>query len=297
MMASHMKTLDHPYQNLSGGQWLRGNLHAHTTRSDGTRDMPAVIADYARRGYDFLMISDHDIYTGPEDYAGVDAHGLVLISGNEVTRGGPHLLHVDADRLIEPQRERQAVMDAVAASRGFVIVNHPNWQEGFDHCSMELLRAWRGYAGVEIYNGVIGRLKGSPYATAKWETLLAEGRRVWGFANDDSHLPADVELGWNTVYTEERSVEGIIAALRAGRFYASTGVIITDIHVADGRIRIETSNAERIGALSRWAQRFAVADANTIEVEVPDGTPYVRFECWGRGEQFAWTQPFWIVDG
>ena len=32
-----MKSLEHPYNDLTGGQWLRGNLHTHTTRSDGDR--------------------------------------------------------------------------------------------------------------------------------------------------------------------------------------------------------------------------------------------------------------------
>ena len=30
--------IEHPYQNLSGGRWLVGNLHTHTTASDGERD-------------------------------------------------------------------------------------------------------------------------------------------------------------------------------------------------------------------------------------------------------------------
>ncbi len=47
-----------------------------------------MIDDYAARGYDFLMISDHDIHTSPEDYAALDARGLVLIPGNEITRRG-----------------------------------------------------------------------------------------------------------------------------------------------------------------------------------------------------------------
>ena len=40
--------------------WLKGNLHAHTTESDGSRPPQEVVDDYAARGYDFLMISDHD---------------------------------------------------------------------------------------------------------------------------------------------------------------------------------------------------------------------------------------------
>ena len=91
-------------------------------------------------------------------------------------------------------------------------------------------------------------------------------------------------------------VSVIVHALRRGNFYASTGVEITDIHVEGLRIRIETTNAERIVASSDWGHCFAVADATTINVEVPKKASYVRFKCWGRGEQFAWTQPFFVTD-
>src|ERR1044071_9640474 len=103
----------HPYDNLTGGKWLRGNLHTHTTRSDGARDVQTVLDDYANRGYDFLMISDHDIYTSAQDYDAWNSHGMLLIAGNEITRNGPHLLHVHADRFVEPLADRQAVIEAV----------------------------------------------------------------------------------------------------------------------------------------------------------------------------------------
>lgn len=289
-----MTTRDCHYGGSDGGQWLRGNLHAHTTRSDGARDPQEVIDDYAARGYDFLMISDHDIYTSKEDCAAWDSKGMALIPGNEITRGGPHLLHVDADRFVEPKSDRQEVISDAAAGRGFVIVNHPDWQPGFNHCTIEHLREWNGYAGIEIYNGVISRLDGSPYAIYKWDTLLAEGRRVWGFAHDDSHKAEDVALGWNVAWARGRAPEAITEALRQGHFYASTGVDIKEIRAEGRRISIETANAERIVAITRWGHRLAVADGASIEVEVPEGVAFVRFECWGRGEQFAWTQPFFM---
>jgi hypothetical protein len=288
--------LIHPYTDLNGGQWLRGNLHTHTTRTDGTRPPQEVIDDYAARGYRFLMISDHDLYTGPQEYAAWDARGMILISGNEVTARGPHLLHVDADRRIEPDADRQVVLNDIARSgRGFAIINHPNWQATFNHCSIEQLSAWSGYAGMEIYNATIGRLDGSPYATNKWDILLSQGRRVWGFANDDSHQPQiDVAQGWTMAYVREPSAANIVSALLAGRFYASTGVTINAIAVEGRRIRIETENARRITALMQVGRRFEQTDGRSIEVEVPDGAKYVRFECWGDGERFAWTQPFFI---
>jgi hypothetical protein len=293
-----MKQLEHPYGNLTGGRWLRGNLHAHTTRSDGTRPQQEVIDDYARRGFNYLMLSDHDVCTAEEDYKALNPKGLILIPGNEVSAAGPHLLHVHAESRVEPDANRQKVIDDIRKGRGFAVMNHPNWHANFNHCSIEKLQEWSGYQGIEVFNGVIGRLDGSPYATNKWDMLLNSGRKpCWGYANDDSHREGDLEngLGWNTVYVRENTCAAVVDALRNGRFYPSTGVTITKVEVEGMRIRIETENAERIVALQNVAKRIATSDAKSIEVTVPENAKYVRFECWGRGEKFAWTQPFWVT--
>lgn len=287
-------TFEHPYRGLTGGKWYRGNLHTHTTASDGTRPIQTVIDEYAAHGHDFLMISDHDIFTGAAQYRKLNARGLVLIPGNEISRNGPHMLHVDARRHVPPLAQRQQTIYNANKAGGFVVVNHPNWQERFDHCSIVKLEEWIDYVGIEIYNGVISRLHGSPYATNKWDMLLAGGRRVWGFANDDSHRDGDSNLGWNVVYARRKSKAAIVDAMREGRFYSSTGVVISGIAVKGSKIRIETQNASRIVALRDVGKRFATTDANVIEVEAPEGAKYVRFECWGDGEKFAWTQPFFV---
>lgn len=289
-----MKKLLHPYHDLSDGEWLRGNLHTHSTQSDGKATPQDVIADYAARGYGFLMISDHGYLTSEEHYHQWENHGLVLIPGYEMD-GEPHLQHIDAGGKVDYKASRQEMInEANKASRGFIVANHPNWQEKFDHTTIEQLREWTGYLGLEIYNGIVRLQDGSPYATNKWDILLSEGRRLWGFANDDSHAPEHVGMGWNTAYVKEHSLAGVIDALRQGRFYASTGVIISNITVTDMTIRLETENAQRIVALQQTGRRFAVADDRVIEVTVPEDAKYVRFECWGAAEQFAWTQPFFI---
>ncbi|MCX5660893.1 MAG: CehA/McbA family metallohydrolase [Planctomycetota bacterium] len=294
-----MVHIKHPYHDLAQGRWLRGNLHAHTTRSDGERGPEAVIADYARRGYDFLAITDHDITTtAAECAAWAAASGMVLLPGNEVTAGGPHLLHIGAERHVPASADRQAVIDQITGQTtgGFAVVNHPNSHANFDQCPIAMMRDWKGYIGIEVFNGVAGRADGSAYAANKWDMLLAEGRCAWGFANDDTHAAAgDIELGWNMVNATARTPAAIIAALRAGRFFASTGVVIESIEVRDETIHIATRNAQRINALMNTGKRFARSDGRTIEVRVPDGATYVRFECWGAGESFAWTQPFFLT--
>lgn len=40
-------------------KWYRGNLHTHTTVSDGRYTPEEAIALYQRMGYDFLALTDH----------------------------------------------------------------------------------------------------------------------------------------------------------------------------------------------------------------------------------------------
>jgi predicted metal-dependent phosphoesterase TrpH len=45
---------------------LKGNLHAHTTFSDGRRPVAEVIACYREMGYGFLAITDHEDHVGDD---------------------------------------------------------------------------------------------------------------------------------------------------------------------------------------------------------------------------------------
>ena len=42
------------------GNWYKGNLHTHTTHSDGDLSPKEMAARYRDKGYDFLAITDHD---------------------------------------------------------------------------------------------------------------------------------------------------------------------------------------------------------------------------------------------
>jgi hypothetical protein len=285
--------LIHPYDDLTNGQWLRGNLHCHSTRSDGTRDSQLVIDDYAARGYQFLMLSDHDIHSSEDDLARLDARGMVLLPGNEISAAGAHTLHVGADRHVPASRQRQTCLDAISAGTGFAVLCHSNGGSRHNHCTIEQMREWVGYLGIEIFNG--SPREGSPYAVNKWDMMLTEGRRVWGFANDDCHRgDDDVELGWNVVYVQEPTAQAVLESLRAGRFYASTGVTINHIHADGDRVHIDTKDAQRIIGLMNGGKRFAIVEGSSIDVRIPSAARFVRFECWGAGERVAWTQPFFV---
>lgn len=49
-------------EDLAGTIPLRGDFHVHTTGSDGRENPKTVCANYRRKGYDFIVITDHDRY-------------------------------------------------------------------------------------------------------------------------------------------------------------------------------------------------------------------------------------------
>lgn len=75
--------------DLVGRYPFRGDLHMHTCRSDG-RQAPAIVAaEYRKNGYDFLAMTDHDVY-----YASLEAINTykdVPIEFNLVTGEEVHL--------------------------------------------------------------------------------------------------------------------------------------------------------------------------------------------------------------
>ncbi|MBI1923893.1 CehA/McbA family metallohydrolase [Candidatus Poribacteria bacterium] len=278
--------------------WFRGNLHTHTTRSDGSRPPEQVIADYEARGYDFLVISDHDVLVELDGYQ--KNTSMTLIHGVEVSARGPHIQQVNATARIEPNADRQWVVDEINKQEAVCVLNHPNWQSHFNHFPQELMESLEGYHGIEIYNGVIERLPGAALATDRWDRLLAKGRVAWGFANDDSHLPLDVELAWNVVRTENCTVDEIVTALKTGCFYGSTGVTITSVETEGATIRVKTKDAQRIRFISNSGVIRSTVDAAEATYTLPENPNdalklgYVRAECYGTGGRVAWTQPIFI---
>jgi len=90
---------------------LRGNLHAHTTFSDGVRTPEGLVGEYERLGYDFLAITDHfdhDNLVHP-DYEETIA---ALESGLLIFRG-IYLNSVPTSRL--PADAAAALFDALVA--------------------------------------------------------------------------------------------------------------------------------------------------------------------------------------
>lgn len=286
-------TLLNPY---AGVDWnrpgLSGNLHAHSTQSDGRAAPQAMIDAYAGLGHGFFMLSDHDRWTSAEELAALNAHGMTLVSGQEVTKDGEHILQIGGRQPVTAEEDRQRVLDGISAAGGLSVMNHPNWFREQDHCRQERLMELSGYTGIEVVNALIDELEGDRWAFNRWDRLLGHGRRVWGFANDDAHGVEHAGRAWNVAYPTAPGAQGVVAALGAGRFTASTGLDLGRVGVDGEVVEVCCPGAERIQAITDWGRHIAAADGQRLRAALPPGATYLRFACLGRGERGVWTQPF-----
>jgi hypothetical protein len=287
--------LESPYDD-AGSLWLRGNLHTHTHRSDGSVSPQAMARSYAALGYDFLALSDHD--QEPIPAGELDAGGMILLPAVEISAGCPHLLSVGTTQRLRPVTTLQALIHHINACGGWAILCHPNSEEDFDHHPWDLLSSLSEYHGIEIFNGLCLDHPGSHLALDKWDRLLSQGARVFGYANDDAHDPDDIARGWNMVRVSERTPEALAAALRRGSFYASSGVTIERIACEGRKLIVRAPDAQQIAVVTRHGRRICQVPGPELRLDASEFSgSYLRVECYGAGGAAAWTQPIYVRDG
>jgi len=178
---------------------LRGNLHAHTTFSDGIRTPAALVDEYERRGYDFLAITDHFdhdnlVHPDYEDAIATLESELLIFRGIELDypRLSQHVgrVHGDAETLY--------------------ILNHPaRYKQSVDE-TVDRIREIRRYGWpLEAIEVTDTGTKTMPYDSD--EIPL---RKV---ATDDAHRPPHFGRAWIEV-DAPRDRDAIIRAILAGDF-------------------------------------------------------------------------------
>ena len=279
-----------PYRNLP--QWYRGNTHTHSNLSDGDWPPEQVVAYYRDRGYAFLAVTDHDVFT---DLSQFTTPAFLALSSDEVTvRGRDHIVGLNLTGPVEPFTDHQQAIDAINDQGGLAILAHPNWSAfGLERC-LGLHR----YAAVEILNVVCSYLEYNGFALQYWDQLLRSGVRVWGVAADDAHrIPYQGGKAWVVVNADQLTPEDVLANMKAGNFYSSTGPHFQKFEVVGDTIKIWCSPAIEI--------RFMTGDPNPAsrvrgdalmqaEYTPRPGDPYVRIEVVDAQMGSAWSQPFFI---
>jgi hypothetical protein len=285
------------------GQWYKGQLHVHSTASDGQRTPDEVVGWYRQRGYHFLALADHGVLAE----ARVVADDFITLSGIEVDGMDPQsgLYHLVGVGLEGPpgvgSRESipaQEAIDRLRAVGGLVFMAHPYWS---GQMSKDLLDQ-QGCTGLEIYNGGCEVDDARGFSTVHWDDLLAAGYRLWGLAVDDAHWREgdhDAGLGWVWVKAAALTQAAILEALERGQFYASSGPEIQDVWLEGSRVHVRCSPVVAIDFVGtgRFSRRIAAPPGETLtgaSYQIRRGQRYVRVACQDAGGHWAWSNPTFL---
>ncbi len=284
------------------GPWYKGNLHTHTTNSDGRFEPQATVDLYAQGGYDFLAISDHNTVTETAD---LDARGMALIPSVELHGGTAemgqdyHLVCIGAHgpTLPIPPGTAQEAVDYVRAAGRLCFSAHPYWSSLTTRDLIEI----DGYHGVEIYNNTCERGIGRGHSEPHVDALLARGRKLLLTAVDDAHFGYwDGLGGWIMVRAAQLDVASLLDAIEAGRFYASTGPEIKVVEVRDDTVHVECSPVRTVALVTPWPgcgwstgrmRAQGAEDPRIVETDLPlhDGERGFRVEVVDAHGRRAWT--------
>lgn len=285
-------------------RWWKGNTHTHSWWSDGDTP-PEVIADwYKKRGYNFIVFSDHNIMQQGEKWYPIERDAtrqalntyktmfgeewvedrevngktevklktlnefrgffeapgrFTFIKGEEISdRFRVHPIHLNGVNLVEEVKPQgghsvssviQSNMNAVLAQSDrtgqpmVVHLNHPNFHYAVQAEDFFYLDHKPGEGFFEMYNGHPGVANHGdalhPSTERMWDIVLSkrlgELNRsiVYGMAVDDAHEytawgvgETNPGRGWVMVRAKQLTPNSIVAAMKRGEFYNSTGVTL-----------------------------------------------------------------------
>lgn len=197
---------------------LRGNLHIHTERSDGTLPLEKVAKIARQVGLDFIGVTDHFAACQPGYYL----DNLLILEGTELNRDHSHYLAFNCAMDPSPrQRDGALVAAEVKEKGGLGIIAHP-FERGSPLVSKGKCYPWlnwetEDFQGIEVWNLTsqwrdsarspwqsIGQwlfcryrpfARGAcPSSLSKWDALCQK-RHVTALAGSDLHAPRFKILG------------------------------------------------------------------------------------------------------
>ncbi|WP_286747776.1 histidinol-phosphatase [Roseivirga sp. UBA1976] len=264
---------------------------------------------------------------------------FLIMRGLEITdsyNGKPlHMNATNVKNLIEPrhgnsvaevlQNNINAVLEQREATGQPIMphINHPNFGWAI---SLEDMIALKGERFFELFNGhpSVNNYGDSIRLSTEqmWDAIniayLERGQPImYGIATDDSHYYhqfgpqfSNSGRGWVMVEARELTGNAIVEAMEEGKFYASTGVKLSNYRVKEGTISLTieaeegvTYKTSLIGVRKgrKKAEVFAIKGGAEVQLAIPNDVLFVRTKIvssrlkenpFEEGDfETAWTQP------
>jgi hypothetical protein len=284
--------IENPY--TQAGDWYKGQIHCHTTMSDGGMTPDEVCKFYYDRDYKFVCLTDHGVVAYPDKLPGA---GFITIAGEEMSN--PHMLAVGIGGLIYDKVSFERQISETNIQGGLAIVAHPAWMG----LTVEEIAEKEGLCGIEAYNFICQALNGKGQSLNIWDELLMRGKKLWGFAVDDSHLNDSYPVGdqaWLMVRAPKLDDRALVSAMRRGNFYGTQGPEIHDIAVKGEEITVRCSPADQIRFIgAAYHGQCVFAQLENQQLTEATYTPakdsiYCRIEVMDENQRVAWSNPLYV---
>ncbi len=285
--------------------WYKGNTHCHSD-TNGERipkhgDGPPenTLKWYAGHDYDFIVFTDHNYW-----HEGLQApDGLLYIKGEEITSIQYHVNALGIKSYIRPAFGQdkltiyQRAIDDTLAQGGVPVINHPITPLGYIYPDdFKKLERVHHFEVRNMQPGSYNRL-----SDPLWDHLLTAGYVFYGMVTDDAHkfvrpdpLIGDPPgLGWIMVDAPELNEQAIIQAIREGRFYGSTGPVVSQYKVTREAIQIwiETGEPCRIDFIGAFGKVLHSATGDYAAYTPTGDELYVRVLVSDSQGGLAFMQP------
>ncbi len=294
------------------GRFHRGNLHTHSTNSDGCLAPEDVCRRYRAEGYDFIALTDHfiGIYGYPiSDTLPFRDAKFTTILGAELHSGpmeNGELWHILAVGLpadfsppnapgfvpVDDQETGPQIAARAREAGAFLAVAHPQWS-GMTLADARTIEAAHA---VEIYNHgcAVGCDRADGFSIA--DLLLSEGRDLSLIATDDAHFTEPDHFGgWVMVKSRENTPEALLDALKAGRFYSTQGPDLRHIELHGDSVIVESSAVTAVIVQGHGCAAKAIHGASMTRTEMSlqrfRNSPWIRISVIDAAGKRAWSNP------
>lgn len=193
---------------------LSVELHSHSALSHDGRDPVELLLEQAAAvGLDALCVTDHDAISASLDAADLaPSYGLVGIPGIEVTSAAGHVLAIGVREHVPAGLPFEETIARIRDRGGIAVVPHPFQRSRHGvapHISADALAS---ADAIEVYNSRL--LTGRSNRQAE---RFARERGLPMTAGSDAHISEMIGQAVTEIDATERSVEGILDAIREGR--------------------------------------------------------------------------------
>lgn len=285
-----------------GPAWYRGDLHMHTSESDGEcssqggRKVPCplykTVEAAAARGLDFIAISDHNATSQFQDERELQPYfdRLLLLPGREITTFYGHANVFGTTgfidfRLGSPQvPDFNAMLSRIDALGALVSINHPQSPSGEICMGCGWTAANTDFSrvqAIEIVNGgltaALGGLVDNPISGISfWEDLLSRGFHLTAVGGSDNHSgpslnPPLVGVPVTAVFAENLSDRAILAAIRAGHVFVDTeGTTTRLVELTSGRAMMGDTIHAKEDARTAFTVHVSGVRGDSVDI-VEDG--------------------------